>query len=555
MYLFSEHSGDAAGKYAGNYIYENNSLQFFNTAEGYVEPNGNSYDYIYQYKDHLGNIRLSYSDGDKDGQILAPTTGVFNDGFESSGGWNSTGALYGSSLDGYDTAIKHSGEYAGKIVKTTAGEKVVHSNTWIDIDNSTSTQYTFSGWVYSDNPTADIFLFMNEENETGYFTQVSAVSTSLKNQWVYLEKTVSVPSNIDKLNIRIDNNGGGTVWFDNISIRRVNDPAISEIREENNYYPFGLKHKGYNSGIIGRNHKYGYNSFEEQDELDLNWIDYTARNYDAALGRWMNIDPLAEAMRRHSPYNYAFNNPIFFIDPDGMMPDGGNTEDDVITKVSNTKRFANKVKRDISITVTLTVVNQSGADLSKTMFNKSSGTINLSNFEGNAHSYDSYNDEENIDNITNFNVQYNVVDSLDDVGENDHVMVIVDNIPDGKDYDGDGDKDNPVGLAQSGGRVSAVESGTIDKGWFNEVAQHELGHNLSLEHKGNGLMSERVSGKTSLNKVRKGEVASFAVPFDRGNGTYKQSNSSNFYAQNSFRKNPITIQQQVTRFLTKNGIQ
>lgn len=88
--------------------------------------------------------------------------------------------------------------------------------------------------------------------------------------------------------------------------------------EENNYYPFGLKHKGYNNVVNGTDHPYGYNGKEEQSELDLNWLDYGWRNYDASLGRWMNIDPLAETTTSWSPYNYVQNTPIQAIDPDGL---------------------------------------------------------------------------------------------------------------------------------------------------------------------------------------------------------------------------------------------
>ncbi|MCL9807715.1 RHS repeat-associated core domain-containing protein, partial [Flavobacterium amniphilum] len=118
--------------------------------------------------------------------------------------------------------------------------------------------------------------------------------------------------------------------------------------EESNYYPFGLKHKGYNEpdqnpmnwgNIVTSgsylNHKYKYNGKEFQDELGLNFYDYGARNYDAAIGRWMNIDPLAEKYRRWSPYNYCVDNPMRFIDPDGM-----GVNDVIITGTQSKAAFA-----------------------------------------------------------------------------------------------------------------------------------------------------------------------------------------------------------------------
>ena len=123
----------------------------------------------------------------------------------------------------------------------------------------------------------------------------------------------------------------------NIRVSYAYDPNIDglKILEENHYYAFGLKHQNYNVDKLDFDtfpetgveiiptdnpmYKYKYNGKELQEELGLNMYDYGARNYDPALGRWMNIDPLAEKSRRWSPYTYCYNNPMIFTDPDGML--------------------------------------------------------------------------------------------------------------------------------------------------------------------------------------------------------------------------------------------
>jgi RHS repeat-associated protein len=88
------------------------------------------------------------------------------------------------------------------------------------------------------------------------------------------------------------------------------------IKEQKDYYPFGKEHE--NPDYMISTNRWGYNGKEKQIVRNLGWLDFSARMMNGEIPIFTTQDPLAEKYYSISPYAYCANNPLRYVDPNGM---------------------------------------------------------------------------------------------------------------------------------------------------------------------------------------------------------------------------------------------
>lgn len=358
--------------YAAGFVYENGNLSFFGSPEGRVVKNGSSLEYQYSIADHQGNTRVVFTSATPAPQSTSAdfessTSTDFQNysrvNFELMDRTDFSGSAYSYSqklTGGNNSQIgvtKSLKVYPGDKVKIEAYAKYYNPqgtqsnlpdfalaltsafgvssastgealNAYNSLDAYGSVIAAGSGGGSSSHPKlfVNILLFDKDHNFLdAAWEQIDGgeqVGATPKEDHDYMMQEVTVTEE-GYAYVYISNENPTLVEFyvDDVTVTHTPGNVV----QYNEYYPFGLQ-AGTSWTRENNSNNFLYN---RANELNANsgWYEMFFRGYDPALGRMLQVDPMATSCVSYTPYNYSFNNPVLLNDPSGAYPAGINPRD------------------------------------------------------------------------------------------------------------------------------------------------------------------------------------------------------------------------------------
>ncbi len=374
--------------YIGELLFEGTTpvLKQISHSEGRVLPDGANWEYQYHLKDHLGSIRATFTT-----KTQTPATSTAN--FEAATNTNFTN-YFRTSFDLVDhtdagttyTHVQHlnggvNGRVGiGKSISVLPGDKV-SIGAWAKYMNLGSTTNTTAfitalatafgtssmatgelGKLYNglnsyatavpngnhpdDDETAPkafvtILLFDKDYNLVdAAWKQITTVglqsSPTVKqppHDYLFKEVTVREPG-FAYVFVSNEHPTYVDVYFDDVTVTHTPSPIVSS----SDYFAFGLQHTtGERAGVYEQ--RTLFQSQELQDELNLGWVQFKWRNHDSSIGRFFNVDPIAEKYYYNSTYAFSENKVTNAIELEGL-------ESVVVTNVYGADGQLTEIKKE-----------------------------------------------------------------------------------------------------------------------------------------------------------------------------------------------------------------